>query len=166
MNIPASLHINYSLKNIPMVSKFHYQKMLTAKTELLLGRMRWKMFWSKQEQSKKKDFQSYGFKTPHYPPFMKELQPFEDDMVEMIKQVEMRNTSNPLQNQMREDIKKIKITPEVIVQADKTANLYLMKPEVYRKHLTDTISKEYRKTDYSTMDRINAEAGKAAGGWS
>ena len=68
MNIPRSLHIKYSLKNIPNVSKFQYQKMLTAKTELLLGRMRWKMFWSKQEQSKKKDFQSYGFKTPTTPP--------------------------------------------------------------------------------------------------
>ena len=124
--------------------------------------MRWKMYWSTQPQTNKKDYQSYGFKTPHYPPFMKELQPFEDDMVEMIKQVEMRNISNPLQNQMREDIKKIKSTPEVIIQADKTANLYLMKPEVYKKHLTDTISQEYRKTDYSTMDRINAEAAKTA----
>jgi hypothetical protein len=28
-------------------------------------------------------------------------------------------------------------------------------PEVYRKHLTDTISKGYRKTDYSTIDDLN-----------
>ena len=136
--------------------------MLTAKTELLLGRMRWKLFWSTQDQVKKNDFQSYGFKTPHYPPFMLELKPFEEDMVEMIRNVEMRNTNNPLQNQMQEDIKKIKSMPDVIVEADKTANLYLIKPEAYNKHLTDTMSKEYKKTDSSTMDRINAEAAKTA----
>ena len=59
---------------------------------------------------------------------MLELKPFEEDMVEMIRNVEMRNTNNPLQNQMREDIKKLKSIPEVIVEADKTANLYLVKP--------------------------------------
>jgi hypothetical protein len=162
MNIPNSLPIMYSLKNIPNVSKFHYQKMLTAKTELLLGRMRWKLFWSQQNNQQKKDFQSFGFKTPHYPPFMKELMPFENDMVEMIKSVEMRNTSNPLQDQMREDIKKIKQIPEIIVEADKTSNLYLIKPEPYSKYLKDTISKEYKKTDISTVDKINVEAAKNA----
>ena len=162
MNIPSSLPINYSLKNIPMVSKFHYQKMLTAKTELLLGRMRWKLFWSTQDQVKKNDFQSYGFKTPHYPPFMLELKNFEEEMAEMIKNIEMRKTSNPLQEQMKEDVKKIKSIPEVIVQADKTSNLYLIKPEPYSKYLINTMTKEYKKTDVSTMDKINVEAARTA----
>ena len=62
-------------------------------------------------------------------------------MVEMIGKVEMKKTNNPLQNQMREDIKKLKSIPEVIVEADKTANLYLVKPEAYIKHLTHTMAK-------------------------
>ena len=64
MNVPSNLHINYSLKNIPFVSKFHYQKMLTARIEHLLGCMRWKLFWSKHEKQSKKEFQTFGFKIP------------------------------------------------------------------------------------------------------
>ena len=162
MNIPRSFPINYSLKNIPNVSKFHYQKLLTAKTELLLSRMRWKLFWSKQEQQERNEFQSFGFKTPHTPPFMKELKYFEEEMVEMIKHVEMRNYSNQLQEKMREDINKMKQIPEVIVQADKTSNMYLIKKESYTKYLTENISKEYKKTEPSTLDKINVEAAKTA----
>ena len=162
MNIPSSLPINYSLKNIPNVTKFHYQKLLTAKTELLLSRMRWKLFWTKQEQQKKNGFQTFGFKTPHVPPFQLELKNFEVEMVEMIKGVEMRNTSNHLQERMKEDIRKIKKIPEVIVQADKTSNLYLIKHESYSKYLTESITKEYKKTESSTLDKINVEAAKTA----
>ena len=50
----------------------------------------------------------------------------------------------------------------MIVQADKTANLYLIKTEDYNKYLMDTTSKEYKKTDPSTMDRINGDAAKTA----
>ena len=99
---------------------------------------------------------------PTTPPYMAELKPFEDDMVDMIKYVEMKHSDNPLQKQMREDIRKIKNITEVIVQADKTANLYLIKTEDYNKYLMDTTSKEYKKTDPSTMDRINGDAAKTA----
>ena len=136
--------------------------MLTAKTELLLGRMRWKLYWSKQDQVRNNNFQSFGFKTPHVPPFQLELKNFEVEMVEMIKGVEMRNTSNHLQERMKEDIRKIKKIPEVIVQADKTSNLYLIKHESYSKYLTESITKEYKKTESSTLDKINVEAAKTA----
>ena len=76
MNAPSNLHINYSLKNIPFVSKFPYQKMLTARIEQLLGRMRWKLFWSKQEKQSKKEFQTFGFKTPYFPPHHDRVEAF------------------------------------------------------------------------------------------
>ena len=74
----------------------------------------------------------------------------------------MRNTSNHLQERMKEDIRKIKKIPEVIVQADKTSNLYLIKHESYSKYLTESITKEYKKTESSTLDKINVEAAKTA----
>ena len=162
MNVPSNLHINYSLKNIPFVSQFQYQKMLTARIEQLLGRMRWKLFWSKQERQSKKEFQTFGFKTPYYPPTMMELRPFEEELIQMIQKVEMRYVTNQLQDQMKEDIKKIKSTNDVIVEADKTANLYFIKPDTYTKYLQENITTEYKKTTSSTLDKINREASTTA----
>ena len=80
----------------------------------------------------------------------------------MIRNVEMRTTSNQLQERMKEDIKKIQQIPEVIVQADKTSNLYLIKKDIYCKYLTESISKEYKKTESATLNKINIEAAKTA----
>ena len=70
--------------------------------------MRWKLFWSKQSNQKEDKKQTFGFKTPHYPSAMKELKAFEEDLIEMIHKVEMKDVQNPLQKQIREDINKIK----------------------------------------------------------
>ena len=101
-------------------------------------------------------------KTPHCPPAMKELRAFEDDVIELIKNIEFRKTTNPLQEKMKKDIIKINETPCVIVQADKTGNLYLFKKEDYEKYLINNITDEYKKADDFVIDRINAEAAKFA----
>ena len=51
---------------------------------------------------------------------------------------------------------------EVIVQADKSDNLYLMKPEDYSKHLKQNITKDYRKAPPSTLNKIDEEAATIA----
>ena len=46
---PRKFNINYSTKNIPTVSKYKYQYLLTNRIENLVGRMRWKVFWDKNK---------------------------------------------------------------------------------------------------------------------
>ena len=162
MNIPRNLHINYSLKNIPVVSQFTYHKLLTSKTELVLGRMRWKLFWYRKGDRNKKKLETYGFKTPLHPPKMKELKDFEDDMADLIRKVEFRHSNNSLQRQMKRDIDIIKESPDVIVQADKTSNLYLFNKDDYKKKLLENITEEYKKADEYTLERINIEAATVA----
>ena len=55
--------------------------------------MRWKLFHYKKRYKKKNDRETYGFKTPHHPPVMNELKPFEDDLVDLIKNIEFRRIS-------------------------------------------------------------------------
>ena len=160
---PSNLHIPYSLKNIPTVSLFTYQKMLTARIEEFLSRMRWKLFWYRQDQVNQQKVNTYGFKSSNYPPTMFELKPFEEEVMEMIQKIQMRTyPMNPLQQQMRNDIKKINDCEEVIVQADKTSNLYLIKPDSYSKHLADSITKEYKRNSPTTMEKIDEEAASIA----
>ena len=81
----------------------------------------------------------------------------------MIQKIQMRTyPMNPLQQQMRNDIKKINDCEEVIVQADKTSNLYLIKPDSYSKHLADSITKEYKRNSPTTMEKIDEEAASVA----
>ena len=71
---------------------------------------------------------------------MKELKEFENDMADLIKNIEFRRSSNPLQEQMKKDMKRIRESPDVIVQADKTPNLYLLPADVYNKYLLENIT--------------------------
>lgn len=155
---PSNIHIPYSLKNIPIIPKFMYQKMLIRRIEELLSRMRWKLFWSKTEDRQKDSRNTFGFKSTHYPPNMPELKPFEDDLISIVSSIEMKMVNNPLQDQMKEDIIKIKQTKEMIVQADKTTNLYRIPTELYRNHLYQNIQKDYRRVPDKKVDEINEEA--------
>ena len=44
-----NLEFIYSLKNIPIPSKLDYQKALTDKVEKFLARIRWKVFWYRNQ---------------------------------------------------------------------------------------------------------------------
>ena len=89
---------------------------------------------------------------------MTELKTFEEELLEIIKELEMRPMMNPLQQRMKEDLQKMKNMEEVIVKADKTSNLYLIKPDEYKKLLSNNITAEYKKSDENMVNRINVEA--------
>ena len=57
---------------------------------------------------------------------------------------------------MKKDIKDIKQCGKVVAPADKSTNLYKMKKEDYKKHLTDNITKTYKKSNEANT--INKEA--------
>ena len=151
------LNIKYSLKNIPNVSKFRYQKMMVMRTEQLLKRMRWKVYWFRNKKKGNKK-NTYGFNSTKHPKAMKELKAFEDDLIKMIGDIEMRRNENNLQKKMREDISLIKGLNGVIVSADKTDNLYVISKEDYLTQLHNSITEDYRKDNDSTLQKIDQEA--------
>ena len=105
--------------------------------------MRWKalQFQEKLESDNK---ETYGFKSRKCPNGIDELSKFEDDLMLMIKNIEFRNVSNTFQDQLRNDISKIRNTEKVIIPADKTRNLYKMEKDDYNKYLTENITKTYK----------------------
>ena len=62
--------VNFSLKNIPMPTKLQYQKVLTEKVDLLLIRIRWKLFDSRAPRPRRQIWRptaSGPTSNPHLP---------------------------------------------------------------------------------------------------
>ena len=90
-------------------------------------------------------------------PIVAELKPFEEDLAVMIENVRFRNINDQFLNSLSRDVKKIESTPNVLVFADKTWNIYEMNAEKYNKLLTDNITKNYKLGNETTMGDINNE---------
>ena len=148
------LNLLYSKKNIPIPSKHAFLQMLVAKTENLIRRMRWKVleFDGKLPRVEKRTF---GFRTTNYPPSSPDLEKFEADLMDLIRDIEFRPYNNDLQAKMKEDIKSIKNCGKVIVSADKSTNLYKMSKADYNTCLSNNITSTYRKTDNDHTESID-----------
>ena len=89
--------------------------------------------------------ENYGFKTEKTPKLPTEgeyphidwgkvknevqmLKEFEEELFKIPKKVKFRFFDNPLQRDMRADLKKVKNSGRVVVKADKTRNFYAVPP--------------------------------------
>ena len=159
---------DYSLKNIPNATESTYFKTFIKKIESFISRIRWKAYFF--EMSKENDTssdeehpqESYGFRTDKVPPRNKELDPFENDLTDMMSRITFKPKKNSFRNKLYHDVKKIKKSKKLLVAADKTTNMYCMDKENYNKLLLENISKDYKKTDVSVCVDINKEANKIA----
>ena len=70
---------------------------------------------------------------------------FENDLVELIKNVKFEKAKNKFLDQLHKDITSIKKTKNVFIFAGKSRNIYQTDKKIYSKLLTDNISKTYKK---------------------
>ena len=68
--------------------------------------------------------ETYGFKTNKCLPAIEELSEFESDLVSMIKNIQFRPVRNNFLTQLKSDKKEINNTNELLVNADKSTNIY------------------------------------------
>ena len=160
--INGKFSFNYSLKNIPNASKKQYQKILVDSMENFINRMRWKLYWTKNPPTNNDKKETFGFKSTSKAPPDPDLKKFEDDMIKLVSELEMKKADNDLQNKLKADIKRINRNKDIIVPSDKTDNFYSIPVQTYKKMLLDNITKEYRKSDMSMVNKINREAAKIA----
>ena len=95
------------------------------KTEQFLRRMRWKAYYFlNQQETSTKD--TYGFKSKNSPPKINELIPFEEGMLDLIRNIKFKaNTKSNFQRKLDADIKnKIKKPNSLLIPTDKTTNYY------------------------------------------
>ena len=99
---------DYSMKNIPIPSRFEYYKNLVHKIENFNRRIRWKAFFILNPSDKtNKEKETFGFKSSYSPPHVKELEMFEKDLYNLISSIEFRQHSNHFQKKLKNDVTKI-----------------------------------------------------------
>ena len=82
-------NMNYSDKNIPIPSQQDYKLHLISKTEKFIKRIRWKAleFLEKLDSTEK---ETYGFRSRNCPPIVKEVANFENDLMMIIKNIQVK----------------------------------------------------------------------------
>ena len=76
--------------------------------------------------------------------------------------MEFRRVSDPFQDTLRKDAEQIRKSANMFVKADKTRNLYEMKPGQHSKLLRDNITKHYKLAPGRAYKDINMGAQKIA----
>ena len=108
--------------------------------------MRWKAFFFERNKEKDKDNKddnetnNYGFRSRKCPPHNDELDNFESDLYDMIKNIEFRNQHGEFQDKLRQDIKKINSSTKAFIPADKSTNFYEVDKPTHDKLLMDNLN--------------------------
>ena len=141
-----SQSFNYSLKNIPIPDNTSYKLLLIEKIESFIKRIRWKAFFFLKDSEKETNENNnisgtqnntdnnFGFKTKNTPPQCVELENFEDDFLNLARNLQFKNTNSQFQNQLKSDVSRIKNDPNVLVFADKTNNICINFPNQIMKN--------------------------------
>ena len=148
-------NFEYSLKNIAEPSQKEYLISFINQVRSLVTRVRWRAFHilypSNRERKK-----TYGFNTTKPPPILPELSLFEEKMFNLIQKIQFHKRGNSLQTKLKEDIRKMKREPKLIVPADKTSNFYKTEVETYNILLQRNVEAECKRGPQdliSTYDR-------------
>eukprot|EP00794_Sanderia_malayensis_P012450 gene12450-biopygen9924 len=124
--------------------------------------MRWKAFFvekqNKDDPPSNNHNENFGFKSRKCPPQNEDLNPFENDLLNMIKHIQFKNTHGDFQDQLRKDINRINNSSKAFIPADKTTNYYELDKEQYDKLLNSNITATYKKANENTIHDINNEA--------
>ena len=149
----------HSLKNIPIPSPTSYKLKLIEKIESVIKRMRWKAnFFLRENLTQTEQKEKYGFKTRFCPGQCPELEEFEKDVMNIVRNVKFEKSRDIFQTKLKADIQKITESIKVLVLADKTTNIYELVPDHYKKLLRDNITTTYKKAPEKLENAINSEA--------
>ena len=149
--------MTYSLKNIPLPTQEQYKMELLNKIEIFIKRLRWKAFYFDGNADGDLSKENYGLKTPNSPPPIKDLMDFESDLFNLVNRINFRAVRCDFQNRIKKDISEIKKSKEVLVSADKTANIYKVQPHEYRRLLNNSVTKLYKKSDENIVKVVSKE---------
>ena len=92
-------------------------------------------------------------------PSINELAAFENDLIELWKNIKFRTVPNQLQRTLKSDIKLIQQSSKTLTPAGKTSNMYRITKEEYNKMHRNPITSTYKKAKENIKKRIN-EKGK------
>ena len=99
----------------------------------------------------------YGLKSKKCSPELKELIPFEDDLVDLVKNIKFRKVRNDFQMKLHEDLREVRSSKKTMTFADKTSNMYRLEKEEYHRLLQNAVTTTYKKSNKETERKINCK---------
>ena len=179
------LHLPISMKNIGIPTEFQYLKALVFRIEDFIKRLRWHCFFigpplfnpivyekdspqnsqedvpsqSQNENEIHEKQQWYGFKSENTPPVIKELIRFEEELYKLARNIKFRKIShNEFQNLIKQSVRNVKNSKEMIIPADKSHVLYKIPVPTFEKMLKNEVTKTYKHTTQNEVHNVNKES--------
>ena len=89
---------------------------------------------------------------------VKELVPFEHDMIDMIKNLEFKRVNNEFQSNLRNDIRQIRRSNNLFIPAEKSRNIQKVSKASYEHMMQENVTKTYKKCNANKFNSINFKA--------
>ena len=152
----SKLNFNYSMKNIPIPPKDEYLLQLIYSVEKFVRNLRWRAFFFLNPDKRGREKETHGFNSINaLDDPVPELKLLEQRLLAMVRDVQFRKYSNELQVRLKEDVRTIRETQELIIQADKTSNNYKLEVPEYLRLVNKDIHKDYKKAADQELRRAN-----------
>ena len=88
------INLWYSMKNIGITQNKIYLLHLIEKIEMVIKRMRWKVLFYVKKETKGIKTEWYGLKSSKIPKEVKDLIPFQNDLIAFVQKIRFRNPIN------------------------------------------------------------------------
>ena len=120
---------------------------------MFITRMCWKAIYC---NSKTNDNSSerYGLKTLKCPKQVKDLVPFKNDLIDMLKVIKFQKIKNQSLTKLKNNIKTVNESKKTLTFANKTLNMYQLNNEEHEELLTNAVTSNYKKLNNS-IKKIN-----------
>ena len=147
------------MKNIPIPNGKSYKLQLIQKVEDCTKKIRWKAIFfmedgNRTEPITHKTGLTFGLNSPKCSPQVKDLVPFEEDLIKLVKYFRFEKEDNKFQITLAKDLKDIQSSKKTLTAADRTSNMYRFSKEEYSNLLQNAIASKYKKTDKYTAQQI------------
>ena len=95
------INFGYSMKNIGIPQNKTYLLQLIEKIEMVIKRMRWKVLCCGKKEKSGVKTEWYGLRSSKAPKPVKELIPFENDLIALVQNISFRKTRNHFQKKIK-----------------------------------------------------------------
>ena len=139
------INFGYSIKNIGIPQEKTCLLQLIEKIEMVIKRMRWVVLCNGKNETNSIKTEWYGLKSSKTPKQVKELIPFENDLITLVQNIGFRQTRNHFQKKIQKDIQLIKSLDKTVIFVYKTTNLYRLTKAEYNHLINNSITSKYKK---------------------
>ena len=138
---------------------------MNHQAKIFVRNIRWAVciFLSQDKSKDKEKKERYGFNSQKNPDPQPLVEPFVDEVYDVIKNIKFKQKTNEFQKQFKEKtINKIEECDKLLIKGDKSNNFYETTVEDYDKVVIREIQKDYKKAQKEEFKNVTKQDKKIA----